>query len=224
LQAQIPAEFLAAPGADGNYIQYIYAQPTFTNLRFGKWDDILKTPVADTLAYAAAIQHFARGVAYSRKGDAAMARKELQTLDKLAQSKLLEPAMDNFSSAKEASAVAILILQGVISEDQKQFAAAIAYLQKAVVAEDHIIYNEPRDWAIPARQYLANVLIKAGKYTEAIAVSKHDLVINPHNGWSLTGLQLAYEHTNNTAGLKKVKSQLKDAWKIRDIEIERPVF
>ena len=224
LQAQIPAFYLALKDADGNYIQYIYAQPIFTDIRFGKWDDILKTPDVDTLAYASVIQHFARGLAYSRKGNPAMAKQELSIFDKLLQNKTLELAMDNFSSSKEAAGIARLILQGVIAEDQKQYDTAINYLQHAVKAEDVLIYNEPRDWAIPARQYLGNVLIKAGKYNEAIAVLKHDLVINPHNGWSLTGLRLAYEHTNDQSALKNVQAQLKDSWKIKDVEIERPVF
>lgn len=224
LQALIPPFYLALNDADGNYIQYIYAQPTLTNIRFGKWNDILNTPVVDTLAYASVIQHFARGLAYSRMGNRAMADQELHTLDKLLQNKVLETAMDNFSSARESAGVARLILLGVIAEDQKQYATAIGYLQQAVKAEDHIIYNEPRDWPIPARQYLGNVLIKAGKYHEAIAVLKHDLLINPKNGWSLTGLQLAYAQTNNSAELKNVQAQLKDAWRIKDMEIKSPAF
>jgi len=97
-------------------------------------------------------------------------------------------------------------------------------LQQAVKAEDHLIYNEPRDWAIPARQYLANVLIEAGKYQHAITVLKQDLVINPKNGWSLTGLKIAYSRTNNGKALASVKLKLKDAFSIKDSEIQKVVF
>lgn len=224
LQNSIPTDYLALKSADGNYIQYLYMQPLLTNLRFGKWDDILKSNIADSLVYCGVLQHFAKGVAYSRKGDVASARKELHLLEKQMQDKVLNEALDNFSPFREPATVAKLILEGVTAEDQKQYSVAIDYLQQAVKAEDHIIYDEPRDWAIPARQYLGNVLLKAGKYDEAIAVLKHDLVINPKNGWSLTGLKTAYTHKRNSKALADVNAQLKDAFSISDTDIQKVVF
>ncbi|MFB9842908.1 tetratricopeptide repeat protein [Mucilaginibacter ginsenosidivorans] len=224
LQNAIPSDYLALKSADGNYIQYLYMQPILTNLRFGKWDNILKSQVADSLTYCGVLQHFAKGIAYSRKGDVASAQQELRLLEKQIQDKVLDSALDNFSPFREPATVAKLILEGVIAEEQKQYGLAINYLQQAVKAEDHIIYDEPRDWAIPARQYLANVLVKAGKYEEATAVLKHDLVINPKNGWSLTGLKAAYTRTGNVKALAGVNAQLKDAFSIKDTEISNVVF
>lgn len=225
LQEKIVANgYLAAKGDFGNLIQYIYAAPVMTDVRFGKWDKILKTPQTDTLIYFSALQHFARGLAYSRKHDLSHAQNELKLLDIKVQDKSLKPNMDNFSSSFDASLVAQLILKGVIAEEQKQYPEAISYLQKAVIAEDNLIYNEPRDWPIPARQYLGNVLIKAGQSAKAISVFNKDLTINPTNGWSLTGLALAYQHTGNSAGLKQVQERLKSSWKISDTKIVNPVF
>jgi tetratricopeptide (TPR) repeat protein len=224
LQTQIPNDYLKLKDADGNYMQYLYIQPTLTDVRFGKWDDILKMPAIDTLAYASVLQHFSRGMAYSRKGNLVMAKHELNILNKQIQNKTLKYAMDNSNSAYAAADVARLILKGTIAEGQKQYSIATDYLQKAVNAEDHLLYNEPRDWPIPARQYLADILIKAGKYDQAITVLKHDLVINPNNGWSLTGLQLAYAHTNNNIESKKVQLRIISAWKIKDLAIQESVF
>jgi tetratricopeptide (TPR) repeat protein len=133
-------------------------------------------------------------------------------------------AKDIFSPAIEPATVAQLILKGVIADGQKNYTAAIDFLQQAVKTEDHLIYNEPRDWPIPARQFLASVLLKTGNYDEAIAVLKRDLVINPKNGWSLTGLQSAYTQTHNKAELAQVNSRLKDAFSIKDTNIEQPAF
>jgi len=224
LQTAIPADYLGTNDATGNYIQYLYMQPLLTELRFGKWDVILKTPAIDTLVYAAILQHFARGIACSRTGDLAGAKRELSLLEQQTQNKSLDNGLDNFSPFREPANVAKLILQGVIAEDQRQYNASIGFLKQAVKAEDHIIYDEPRDWAIPARQYLGNVLIKAGKYDEAIAVLKQDLVINPRNGWSLTGLKIAYTKTGNSKALTSINARLKDAFAIRDIEINNTVF
>lgn len=223
LQASIPPFYYSLKGAMGNYVQYVYMQPVITNLRFGKWDEIIKTQVADTMIFASLISHFARGVAYSRKGDLSSAEKELGMLNKLLPDNSLKDQMI-FSPAVEPATVAQLILKGVIAEGRKNNTAAINFLQQAVKAEDHLIYNEPRDWPIPARQFLTNVLLKAGKYDEAIAVLKRDLVINPKNGWSLTGLRLAYTHTHNKTELAQVNTRLKDAFSIKDVTIEQPVF
>ncbi|MEO6849607.1 MAG: hypothetical protein ABI203_09935, partial [Mucilaginibacter sp.] len=224
LQSKITPDFLALKDADGNFMQFIYSQSTLTAVRFGKWDDIVKTSAIDTLPYAAVLQHFARGIAFSRKGNIGLAERELNQLTEKMRDKSLKYTMDNTNTAYETTVIARLILQGVIAEGQKKYTTATDYFKQAAYKEDHLLYSEPQDWPLPARQYLANVLMEAGKYDQAITVLKHDLVINPHNGWSLTGLQLAYEHTDNTKALKIVQSQLKNAWKIKDMDIGRPVF
>jgi tetratricopeptide (TPR) repeat protein len=180
--------------------------------------------VVDTLPFVSVLQHFARGMAYSRQGNLVMAKRELNAINKRIEDKTLKIILDNFNSPYETCNVARLILKGAISEEQKQYDTAIGYYTKAVEAEDKLIYNEPRDWQVPARQYLGNLLIKTGKYNQAIAVLNKDLVINPNNGWSLTGLQQAYQYTNNITALKSVKLQLKNAWKIKDMNIQAAAF
>jgi tetratricopeptide (TPR) repeat protein len=224
LQKMIPPTFLGMKTADGNYIEYVYALPILNYVRFGKWDDVLKTPVTDSLAYASALQHFSRGLAYSRKHNFTQARQELKILNERLLDKSLKLTMDNGNPAYKCLQVGTLILQGVMAEEQNQYAAAVKFLEKAVVTEDLLIYNEPRDWPLPARQYLGNTLIRAGKSKEAIAVLNKDLMINPNNGWSLTGLKRAIQQTGNTGGLAKIEQRLNSAWKIKDLDINKPVF
>jgi tetratricopeptide (TPR) repeat protein len=224
LQSQLPAYYLAQKGADGNFIQYAYMQPTLTNVRFGKWDDILKTDIPDTLVYASLLQHFARGLAFCHKNNITLAQRELDRINEKINDKDLKINPDNFSSAYEAARIARLILQGELAVAKMQYTASLNYLYKAVAAEDLLIYNKPRDWPIPARQYLANALLNHDKYVEAITVLNKDLTINPNNGWSLTGLRLAYQHAGNQSKLAKVQQQLVQAWKIKDMPIDRPVF
>jgi tetratricopeptide (TPR) repeat protein len=211
-------------GAKENFIQYVYMQPAITDVRFGRWDDVLKQKPADTLAYADALLHFANGLAWCGKGNAKKATAELLKMEEKMQDATLKIPVDNFSTAYEAAGVGKLILQGVIAQTKGDFPSAIGLLQNAVATEDKLIYNEPRDWPIPARQYLANALLKARRYPEAITVLNKDLVINPNNGWALTGLQLAYQNTGNTVALAKTKQKLKKAWDIKDTKITRPVF
>jgi len=216
--------YLALKGGFGNYIQYAYSAPALAYVRFGKWDAILALPQTDSLAYAATLLHFARGMAHSRKHQIALAENELKMLREKLADKTLKENMDNFSSAYDAGKVAGLILEGVIAEEQKNYKKAVVTLQNAVVAEDHLIYNEPRDWPIPARQYLGEALTKAGEQGKATVVFNKDLIINPNNGWSLKGLTIAYQTLSNDQALKQANLRLKTAWKIKDTTISNSVF
>lgn len=220
----VESGYLAAPGPDGNFIQYIYSSPILTNVRFGKWDEVLNTPKADTLIYASVLRHFARGLAYSSKGNMFKAKAELKLMSALMKNSTLKLNLDNFSNAYDGAQVGKYILMGMIAENQKQHAEAIKYLEQAVTAEDHLVYNEPRDWPIPARQYLGYALINAGQASKAITVFNRDLQINPKNGWSLTGLTLAYRKTGNQPALALTSKQLKTAWAINDTKISSSVF
>lgn len=219
-----PAD-LATPGGFGNFVQYVYDFRLFTLLRFGAWEKILLEPEADTSArYSTVLHHFARGMALSHLSKFTEAAQELAALRKGLQAEELKASYDPFSNAYEAGLVADGILIGVLAGQKGQYPAAKAAFEKAVKAEDALIYDEPRDWPLPARQYLGDLLLKMGDKKGAIAVFKKDLQINPMNGWSLTGLKLAYEALNNKAALQQVNADLTTAWMIKDREIQRSVY
>jgi tetratricopeptide (TPR) repeat protein len=224
LHQQITAPYLGFPAPSGSFIQYQFESRIFTEVRFGKWEDILKEPVIDTLPYASVIIHFARGMAFSHLQRFPEAHSELQSVKTGMQHKDLKIPADPNSSAYEASLVAENILTGVLAEQELHPDEAISAYQKAITAEDNIIYNEPRDWPLPARQYLGNILLRTGAYRKAISVFNRDLQINPLNGWSLTGLELAYKAAKAPEALREVEGKLKIAWQIRDVAVERPVF
>ncbi len=224
LQEDIPGFYLKIPGALGNYVQYLHRSDIFTWLRFGKWDEILSDPVADTLSFTPVLQHFARGMALANTNKLEEAEKELAIMkDKMTEPSLKEP-FTPFNAVYDAALIGENILAGTIAENKKDLAKAVSFFKQAVIAEDKLIYNEPRDWLLPARQYLGAALVKAAQYKEAAAVFKKDLQINPNNGWSLTGLATCYRQLKNTAGLSAVQKQLKAAWLIKDTPVEAAVF
>ena len=224
LQQQIPAFYLQIPGALGNYVQYLHRTDIFTWLRFGKWNDIINDPVADTLSFTAVLQHFARGMAFANTSKIIDAEKELAIMQK----KMTEPALKEpfapFNAVYDAAVVGEHILAGSIAESKQHFNEAISFFKQAVLAEDKLIYNEPRDWLLPARQYLGAAMVKAGSCKEAIKVFVKDLQINPNNGWSLTGLVTCYRQLKNTVVLSAVQKQLTAAWSIKDMAIDAAVF
>ena len=224
LQQQIPAFYLQIPGALGNYVQYLQRTDIFTWLRFGKWNEILADPVADTLSFVSVLQHFARGMAFANTGKTADAEKELAIM----QNKMTEPSLKEpfapFNAVYDAALAGEHILAGSVAESKKDIDKAISFFKQAVTAEDKLIYNEPRDWLLPARQYLGAALVKAGRYKEAVTVFSKDLQINPNNGWSLTGLVTCYKQLKNITALAAVQKQLSAAWSIKDMTIDAAVF
>ena len=224
LQQEIPGFYLQIPGALGNYVQYLHRTDIFTWIRSGKWAAILSDPVADTLSFTSVLQHFARGMAFANTGNLDEAKKELSIM----QNKMTEPSLKEpfvpFNAVYDAAKVGENILAGTIAENNKEMDKAAGFFKQAVVDEDKLIYNEPRDWLLPARQYLGAALIRSGRYIEAVEVFIKDLQINPNNGWSLTGLQTCYRELKNTKALAAVQKQLKAAWSIKDMAIDAPVF
>ncbi|MDH5255582.1 MAG: hypothetical protein OEW72_06675, partial [Gammaproteobacteria bacterium] len=80
-----------------------------------------------------------------------------------------------------------------IAAGSRRYDEAIARLQRAVLLQDGLMYNEPPDWYFPVRHYLGAVLLEAGLPQEAEAVYWQDLALYRENGYSLLGLQQALE-------------------------------
>ena len=224
LQSAIPEFYLSIGGALGNYAQYLHASPLLTDLRFGKWDNILQVTVNDSLAFTSVMQHFARGIAYARTNKLAEADMELQQLINGMKQPVLHEVFEPFNSGYGVALIMQPLLEGTIAMQRTDMGKAISFLEKAVVAEDALIYNEPRDWLLPARQVLGDALLQAGRLNEAIAVYNKDLEINPNNGWSLTGLAEAYKRGNQPAKAAMAARKMGTSWMASDTRISRSVF
>jgi hypothetical protein len=54
----------------------------------------------------------------------------------------------------EIAAIAQKVLEGVVAISRNERAKGFAALEEAVKLEDKLIYTEPKDWPLPARQFL----------------------------------------------------------------------
>ncbi len=218
-QASFDASFLSFPAPMGNYIQYVYMTPILNQVRFGKWETILQTPaMAESQAYGNFLMHWAKGLANARMNNIAEAKIELQFLkDHLSDPDMLI-VMEPYNAPADAGKIAEKMLEAAIFEQESKFKEAVAALKEAVTFEDALIYNEPSDWLLPARQYLGNALLKAKLYGEAEKIFKEDLTISPANHWSLQGLYTALllQKKNSEAG--KIKTQLVKAAVTNDMK------
>ncbi len=210
--------FLSAPAPLGTYMQYLYMTPTINNVRFGKWDIILNTPPEPGgHVYAAVLWHWARGMAYAGKNNHTEAAAELKIMQEKMKAPDMQVVMQPFNSPEDAAKVAEKILAGTIAEQENDFKTAIELLKEAVVNEDAMIYNEPKDWLLPAREYLGKALLKAGYAENAEKIFKEDLRENPDNHWALYGLYQTLLKQKKNAAATVIKKQFDKAFEGADI-------
>ena len=197
------------PDLEDNYAQWLYMMPSFTLVRLGKWKEILNAdPVSDTgWVYAALIDDFARGMAYINTGQPELARRHLLSLQRRSADSSLTFADTLSNTALQGAQEAGEILSALIFFYGKKYDSAIAHINQAIRVEDELFYSEPKNWMIPARQYLGAFYLKMGKPDLAEKIYREDLVWNPGNGWSLLGLcqSLQMQHKNEGIELYRKK-------------------
>ncbi|MBW8823570.1 MAG: hypothetical protein JF567_04920 [Xanthomonadales bacterium] len=196
-------------------MQLFVVAPILTQVRFGRWNDILaqSAPTSD-LPYPAAMWRFARGMAHARTGDMAAARADLAALRHIAGDPAL--AKTHFTNGADALvAVAVPMLEGELLRTQGDLKNAVAALRAAVAAEDKLLYDEPANWPLPARPYLGATLLEAGDPRAAAVVYREDLRTYPDNGWSLFGLALAQKRLGDPAATD-TERRYREAWQWAD--------
>jgi tetratricopeptide (TPR) repeat protein len=194
--------------------------------RFGKWDDILNEPQPpESLKYTTGIWHYARGMAFVRKGDLEAAGKELAPLKELAASKEMESlGLSTFATAGQLLMIAAETLEGELFGAQGETDHQIGHLEEAVRMQDELPYFEPPAWYFPTRQALGAALLDAGKAQEAEAVYRADLTQYPNNAWSLFGLTQSLKAQGKDADAAAAQKQFEEAWQYADVTLTRSSF
>lgn len=225
LVKSIPPDYLNIPGAMGNVIQYIYMTPVLVDIRFGNWKSLLerKEPVPGQV-YARILWLFGQGMAKAHTSDLPGAGKMLSEMEILSADSVLKLPFTPFSPAIDGAVIAMELLRGTIYLKQAEGDKAIAAFRKAVTTEAGMVYNEPRDWLINPRHYLADACINKGDYKEAQQIIGADLAVNNENGWSLYGYWQLLNAQHKTEAANKMKARFEKAFAKADIELTGPVF
>ena len=202
-------------------LQHFSSIPYYAYVRFGKWDEILAEPAPDEdLLYPTAVWHYARGIAYVRKGELEKADEELRLVRAIASDPALEELkIWGLNPTSELAKIASLVLSAEIDAARGKTKPAVASLRKAIAIEDRLIYGEPPDWFYPVRHNLGAILLDAGRPKEAERVYQADLARFPGNGWSLMGLAQSLRAQGKTKQADKVQAEFDRAWQHADIEI-----
>lgn len=214
-------EFLEMP-----FLQDFASTPMLAYTRFGKWNEILTIPAPKPeIKHLNLMRHYARGIAFVRKGNIKDAQEELNAIEKLKNDPELATlvATPNNPSLSTAN-IAYEVVAGELEALKGNIDKAIIHLKKAVVFEDALVYTEPAAWHIPTRQNLGSVLLKAKQYEAAEKIFKEDLEVLRQNGWSLLGLQKSLEAQGKQAEAKLIQQEFDVAWEHADIEIDDSVL
>jgi len=207
------------------YAQFVYMMPVMARVRLGKWDEIMQGAKPDeTWKYAVVLDRFAKGIAQIRTNDLKSAKQSLLELKEAMKDSLLSVRLMPFNSPIQSCRIASDLLTGEILFGEGKLEESIAAFKRAVVEEDKMVYREPHDWLIPARQFLGVYLLKMNKAEEAEEVYKEDLILNPGNGWSLLGMHQSLEAQKKTKEAADYKLKYEKAFESADAKPAASVF
>jgi tetratricopeptide (TPR) repeat protein len=194
--------------------------PIVALARFGRWDEVLAYPAPPReWPYTSGVWHYARGLAFNAKGQAADAARELRALEAVLESVPPDRTVAFFFRSKNMLQLAANLLAGEIAAKAGDYTSAERLLRAAVTEQDSHWFTEPPPWYFPVRQSLGAVLLQAGRAGDAEQVYREDLRRNPGNGWSLYGLAQSLRAQGKTAEAVQAEESFQKAWAQADVKL-----
>jgi tetratricopeptide (TPR) repeat protein len=194
----------------------------FVELRFNRWEEVIKLPEPDKETRATrALWHYSRGVAFAGMGKIEEAQHERETLIQLIK-EVPGDAPFGLNTAASVLKVAENVLDARIAWARGDRKSAIESWRKAVVAQDELNYDEPPGWYYPVRESHGAALLLNGEAAEAEAVFRKDLKENARNGRSLFGLAESLKRQGKTKEASAAKREFQKAWRNADTKLKLP--
>ncbi len=190
--------------------------PMAVDVRFHKWDDLLKMPQPNPdMKTATVFWHFAHGMALAGTGKISEAESEYAVV---ADAEKNTPedvvfVMPVNNKAKDVLKIARDVLGAKIALAKKDGASAITQLQSAVAVQDSLKYDEPEDWFFPVRESLGAALLMSGDAAGAEKAFREDLDRHPRNPRSLFGLEQALKAQKRDYDAGFVRKEFEASWK-----------
>lgn len=188
--------------------------PLMVDLRFHRWDEILKAPEPKPeRKLLGAFHRYACAMALARQGKVAEASAEQTEFESLLKAVPPESRflINNKSSTILDLAAAILDAElAWAGSDRKR---AIEEWRRAVQLESRVQYDEPPAWFYPVRQSLAAALLRDGRPKEAEAVFRSVIGKYPRDGRLLFGLWQTLAAQKRDGEAELVERQFSAAWK-----------
>lgn len=223
LEGLMDPAVMASPGYQ--MLQHFYGAPLRVAVRFGDWDAVLAAPPPpENLSYARATRHWARAMAFARRGDPAY-QEELAALQAL----MATPAVGDIviwgiNGARPVLEVGMHMVLAAAEESGGHPDRAVGHYEEAMRLEDALLYDEPPTWELPVRPYLGAALLAAGRPADAERVYRDDLAKFRENGWSLFGLAAALDAQGKSAEADAVRRRFSAAWAASDVTLSASRF
>jgi len=190
--------------------------PVAVQIRFHRWDEILKMPQPDAAMKTATVfWHFGRGLALAGTGKISEAEAEYKIVSDAEAATppdvIFQMPINN--KAKDIMKISKDVLGAKIALAKKDNSSAIAMLRDAVTIQDTLKYGEPPDWFFPVRESLGAALLMNGDAAGAEKVFREDLERNLRNPRSLWGLHqsLIQQKQDYDAGF--IQKEFEASWK-----------
>lgn len=198
-------------------------------VRFEKWDEILHgklLPAEGAFESFKAWRYYAAAVAHLSRGDVAMARPQLDTLERE-----IAWLKDKFGKAKDlpqagrqrqqlrALAVAPLELQARLLAREGKADEAIAKLKEAVEEEGKLGYSEPPLYPVPMEEVAGKVCLELKRWQEAEEFFRAALERDPGSGRAYFGLLQAQQALGKDAEARESYAKFVKAWAKADADL-----
>jgi len=190
--------------------------PVAVQIRFHRWDEILKMPQPDAAMKTATVfWHFGRGLALAGTGKISEAEAEYKIVSEAEAATppdvIFQMPINN--KAKDIMKISKDVLGAKIALAKKDNNGAIAMLRDAVTIQDTLKYGEPPDWFFPVRESLGAAMLMNGDAAAAEKVFREDLEKNLRNPRSLWGLHqsLITQKRDYDAGF--IQKEFEASWK-----------
>jgi tetratricopeptide (TPR) repeat protein len=198
--------------------------PVVTQVRFGKWKDVLAEPAPPkTLKLDTAVWLYAQGFAHANLKDAKAAAADRKQLERLSKGDFSN--FDVFGvPAKPMAALALTLLDGEVARTSGDLKTAVTKFREAWAMEKALPYTEPPYWHQPSSHLLGAALLQAGDPAGAEAVYRDSLTTYRQDGWALFGLAQALEAQGKTEEAAKVRMTVMDIWRAADVQLASSRF
>lgn len=196
-----------------------------TNLRFGKWGEVLATPRPDaTWKFSVAMWLYAQGFAAANMHDLDHANKDRVELAQMIADNAF--AADDFrgDSHTPMAQIGLSLLDGETARLSGHLDEAIADFAKARDGELALPYGEPPSWHEPVSHLLGAALLEAGKPADAEAVYRDSLKTYRADGWALFGLAQALAAQGKSDEAARVRDDFARAWSVADVKLASSRF
>jgi tetratricopeptide (TPR) repeat protein len=197
------------------------AMPVLVDLRFRRWDNVLKSPApAANLPISSYLWHYARALAFASTDRPSDANREVAAMQQLADKASVVPV--NPVGARNAARmvqIADHVVRAKLAEKSEDMDGTLGHLRAAVALEDQMDYDEPPDWIAPVRESLGGFLLRSKRYSEADEVFRADLKRNPNSPRSLFGLAEALRGEGQAAAAQDAEQRFQQHWKNADVKL-----